>query len=137
MKWYELGIREVLQRLGTSENGLGEEDVRERLGQFGPNKLAEEEGISRLKILFHQFTSQLIYILLIAGVVTLFLREYIDSGVIFVVVMLNSIIGYLQEYKAEESVRALKKMAVLKQRRHGELSRRHIMTYELNGEVKQ
>lgn len=79
---------------------------------YGSNKLAEEEKISKLKILFHQFTSPLIYILLIAGVVTIFLKEYIDSGVIFAVVILNAIIGYIQEYKAEESVRALKKMVV-------------------------
>jgi Ca2+-transporting ATPase len=114
MNWYQLDVKQIFQKLGTSETGLHQGDVLQRLEQFGPNKLAEEEGISRLKILFHQFTSPLIYILLIAGVVTLFLKEYIDSGVIFAVVILNAIIGYFQEYKAEESVRALKKMVVPK-----------------------
>jgi len=93
---------------------LSEAEVLKRLDQFGMNKLAEEEGISRLKIFFHQFTSPLIYILLIAGVVTIFLKEYIDSGVIFSVVVLNAIIGFIQEFKAEESVGALKKMVVPK-----------------------
>lgn len=116
MNWYQLSVREILERLKTTEHGLTEVEGKNRLAQYGPNKLAEEEKISKLKILFHQFTSPLIYILLIAGVVTILLREYIDSGVIFAVVILNAIIGYIQEYKAEESVRALKKMVVPKAR---------------------
>ncbi|MFN3479451.1 MAG: cation-translocating P-type ATPase, partial [Thermodesulfovibrionales bacterium] len=114
MKWYQLSVKEVLQRLEASENGLSNAEAKQRIAHYGPNKLAEEEKISKLKILLHQFTSPLIYILLIAGVVTIMLKEYIDSGVIFAVVILNAIIGYIQEYKAEESVRALKKMVVPK-----------------------
>lgn len=114
MKWYQLSVRGVLQRLETSENGLSDAEAKQRIAQYGPNKLVEEEKISKLKILLHQFTNPLIYILLIAGVVTIMLKEYIDSGVIFAVVILNAIIGYIQEYKAEESVRALKKMVVPK-----------------------
>ncbi|NIO20844.1 MAG: hypothetical protein GTN76_08930, partial [Candidatus Aenigmarchaeota archaeon] len=75
-------------------------------------RLAEEEKISRIKILIHQFKSPLIYILLIAGLVTLLLQEYIDSSVIFAVVIVNAVIGFIQEFKAEESVRSLKKMVV-------------------------
>jgi Ca2+-transporting ATPase len=116
MNWYQLSIKEVFRKLGTSENGLTDIEARQRLEQYGRNKLAEEGKISKLKILFHQFTSPLIYILLIAGTVTILLKEYIDSGVIFAVVILNAIIGYIQEYKAEESVRALKKMVVPKAR---------------------
>ena len=116
MNWYQLGVKEIFHKLNSSDNGLTEEEAKQRLSQYGPNKLAEEEKISKFKILLHQFTSPLIYILLIAGVVTIFLREYIDSGVIFAVVILNAIIGYIQEYKAEESVRALKRMVVPKAR---------------------
>jgi len=112
--WYQLNVKEVLHKLGSSENGLTDAEAKERIVQYGSNKLAEEEKISRFKILLHQFTSPLIYILLIAGVVTILLEEYIDSGVIFAVVVLNAIIGYIQEFKAEESVRALKKMLVPK-----------------------
>lgn len=116
MNWYQLGVKEILQRLDTSENGLTDTEAGNRLEQYGPNRLAEEEKISKLKILLHQFMSPLIYILLIAGVVTILLREYIDSGVIFAVVVLNAVIGFIQEFKAEESVRALKKMVVPKAR---------------------
>jgi Ca2+-transporting ATPase len=116
MNWYQLSVKEIFEHLKTSELGLTEEEVKQRLKKYGPNKIAEEEKISKLKILLHQFTSPLIYILLIAGVVTILLKEYIDSGVIFAVVILNAIIGFVQEYKAEKSVRALKKMVVPKAR---------------------
>ncbi|MCX7988217.1 MAG: cation-transporting P-type ATPase [Thermodesulfovibrio sp.] len=114
MQWYQISLKEVYHKLKTSEKGLNSEEAKNRLKQFGLNKLAEEEKINRLKILIHQFASPLIYILIIAGIVTIFLKEYIDAGVIFAVVILNAIIGYLQEYKAEQSVRALKKMLVPK-----------------------
>lgn len=113
---YQYGIKEIIQKLQTSETGLTDEEVRQRLKQYGPNKLAEEEKISRLKIFLHQFASPLIYILIIAAVITFILKEYIDTGVIIAVVILNAIIGFFHEYKAEQSVRALKKMVVPKAR---------------------
>jgi Ca2+-transporting ATPase len=91
---------------------LSEERAQKLLETHGPNKLPEGKGVSRLKILIHQFTSPLIYILLVAAVVTAILGEYIDTGVIVGVLILNAVIGYLQEYKAETSVRALKNMVV-------------------------
>src|SRR4030066_150132 len=116
MRWYQIDKEEVLKKLGTSEEGLSGSEAKKRLGKYGPNKLPEAEGISRLKILFHQFTSPLIYILMVAAVVTAFLGEYIDTGVIVAVLILNAVIGYFQEYKAETSVRALKSMVVPKTR---------------------
>lgn len=112
MEWYRLEQSELIRKLKTSDGGLEETEAADRLLRHGPNKLAEEEKISRLRIVLHQFASPLIYILLIAGVVTILLGETIDSGVIFAVVILNAVIGYTQEYKAEESIRALKKMVV-------------------------
>ncbi|MCK6468432.1 MAG: cation-translocating P-type ATPase, partial [Candidatus Brocadia sinica] len=112
MNWYQLHIKEIIQKLGTSEEGLSDNEVIKRLQHYGLNKLAEEEKISRLKILLHQFTSPLIYILLVAAVVTALLKEYIDTSVIMAVVTLNAIIGYIQEYRAEQGVRALKKMLI-------------------------
>lgn len=112
MNWYQLSINEILERLETSEEGLTDNEVSKRLQRYGLNKLVEEEKISRLRILFHQFASPLIYILLVAAVVTALLKEYIDTSVIMSVVVLNAIIGFLQEYKAEQGVRALKKMLI-------------------------
>jgi magnesium-transporting ATPase (P-type) len=112
MDWYRLEAKEVLHRLKTPDEGLDEETARERLAAHGPNRLAGEGGIDRLKLLAHQFTSPLIYILILAAVVTVLLSEYIDAGVILFVVLLNAVIGYFQEFKAEESVRALRKLEV-------------------------
>jgi len=60
MNWYQLGIKEIFQKLESSEKGLTETEAKQRIAQYGPNKLAEEEKISKLKILLHQFTSQLV-----------------------------------------------------------------------------
>jgi magnesium-transporting ATPase (P-type) len=112
MDWYKLEIEDLFRRLGVTEHGLTDEEVAERLQEHGLNKIAEDEGISRLKIILDQFTSPLIYILIIAAIVTGFLREFKDMGVIMAVIILNAVVGYFQEYKAEESVRALKQFLV-------------------------
>lgn len=114
MNWYQISSKEIYQKLNTSEKGLTTEEAQKRLKQYGANRLTEEEKINRLKIFLHQFASPLIYILIIAGVVTILLKEYIDASVIFAAVIINAIIGYFQEYKAEQSVRALKRMLVPK-----------------------
>lgn len=116
MDWYRYENEAVLSELNTSDRGLAEAEALERLRQFGPNKLAEAEKIGLLRLLLHQFKSPLIYILLIAGVVTFFLKEYKDTGVIAAVLLLNALIGFIQEFKAEKQVQALKKMVVAKAR---------------------
>ncbi len=131
MNWYKLDVRDILSELGTSENGLTVTEAKERLSRYGLNKLSEVEKISKIKIFIHQFRSPLIYILLIAGFVTILLQEYIDSGVIFAVVILNAVIGFIQEFKAEESVRALKKMIVSKARVVRDGRERYINSEEL------
>jgi Ca2+-transporting ATPase len=112
MAWYQREVQEVYESLETSDTGLTSDGANERLAQYGPNKFAKEEGIKRLEILLNQFKNPLIFILIFAGLVTTYFHEYIDSGVIFAVVLINSVVGYLQEFKAERSARALKKMLV-------------------------
>lgn len=116
MNWYQLDDNEVLKNLESSLEGLTEEEAKKRLQKYGPNKIAEEKETGKLTIFIRQFTSPLIYILIIAAVITFFFREFIDTGVIIFIVLLNAVIGYLQEFKAEQSVRALKKMFILKAR---------------------
>ncbi|MGC8719482.1 MAG: cation-translocating P-type ATPase [Thermodesulforhabdaceae bacterium] len=112
MNWYQLTLEEIFKKLNSSEKGLSQQEVDRRLEKYGPNSLPGEDAVSKLKILLNQFSSPLIYILLIAGTVSLLIKEYIDASVIFGVLILNAIIGYTQEYKAEQSVRALNKMIV-------------------------
>ncbi len=131
MKWYQRDEREVFGELQTSEKGLSQAEASQRLQKYGPNALPEEEGISRLKILLHQFTSPLIYILLAAAVVTAILGDYIDTGVIVSILILNAIIGFIQENKAETSVQALKSMVVSRARVLREGKEKEVVTEDL------
>lgn len=109
--WHALSIEEVVKKLKTdSQKGLSKEEVEERQKKFGKNKLPEEKPLSAFKIFLEQFKSPLIYILLIAGIITLFLKEYTDSIVIFAAVILNAVVGFVQENKASQALRELKRV---------------------------
>jgi magnesium-transporting ATPase (P-type) len=108
---WALGPEEVTDQLGTSRTGLTHDEVRLRHERFGPNELAAEEATSPLTIVIRQFRSPLIYILLVAAVVTILLGEYIDSAVIGAVLLINAVIGFTQEYRAEQSMAALRQLA--------------------------
>lgn len=109
--WHALDTDQVVSRQKLDwDSGLREADVTERRDRFGPNTLTEQKGRSPLMRLLLQFHNPLIYILLVAGVVTFFLREYVDSGVILAVVIINALIGYLQEAKAAEAIGALRQL---------------------------
>ncbi|MCX8023385.1 MAG: HAD-IC family P-type ATPase [Syntrophorhabdaceae bacterium] len=114
MDWYKLDIKNIYGRLGSGPNGLEIHEVEERRKKYGPNLISEGESVSRLKIILDQFKSPLIYILLVSAAVTALLGEYIDTGVIGAVLIINAIVGYFQEYKAETSIKALKRMIVAK-----------------------
>jgi Ca2+-transporting ATPase len=116
MESYRHALEDLLRELQTSAKGLSKEEAQERLRKFGPNRLAEEKRTSRLAVFFRQFKSPLIYILLVAAIVTGLLKDTVDSGVILVVLIFNAVIGFIQEVKAEESVRALRKLVVSKAR---------------------
>ena len=109
--WYALSIEEVVKKLKTDpQKGLSGEEVEKRQKKFGKNKLPQEKPLSAFKIFLEQFKSPLIYILLIAGIITLFLKEYTDSIVIFAAVILNAVVGFIQENKASQALRELKRV---------------------------
>ncbi len=112
MEWYRKTSSEVIEELGSSEKGLSFEEARKRLELYGLNELEVEKETSKIVIFLRQFTNPLVLILLIASVVTFAIGEYIDTGIILAVVTINAVIGYIEEVKAERSVRALKKMLV-------------------------
>jgi magnesium-transporting ATPase (P-type) len=125
-RWETLEVHETFDLLASSEAGLTGPEAAKRLTEVGPNVLAAEEKINIFAILLHQFKSPLIYVLMVAAVVTFFLHEYIDMAVILAVVILNGVIGFIQEVKAEQGVRSLKKMVqakarVLRDRREKEI----------------
>lgn len=113
--WHTLSWKEAVKELNSNiQKGLSEKDVKIRQQKFGKNLLPEEKLFPKLKIFLEQLRSPLIYILIIAGIITLILGEYMDSIVIFGAVVLNTVVGYFQENKAIETLRALKKVVKIK-----------------------
>jgi magnesium-transporting ATPase (P-type) len=102
---------ELLALLDVGDGGLTDDEALRRLAEHGPNELAEVKGPSVAWLLLHQFRSPLITILLVAAAVTVLLEEYIDAAVIAAVLVLNAVIGFTQEYKAERSMEALRDLA--------------------------
>jgi cation-transporting P-type ATPase F len=111
--WHHLPEGEVVDLLQSNpDGGLDEFEVKRRQEHFGPNVITGKGGKGPLMRLLLQFHQPLIYILLIAGVVTAALQEWVDSGVIFGVVLVNAAIGFLQEFKALEAIAALARTMV-------------------------
>jgi Ca2+-transporting ATPase len=106
--WHHLAIAEVVELLeGNREQGLDRFEIEHRLATFGPNAITARKGQGPLVRFLLQFHQPLIYILIASGLVTAFLGEWVDSGVIFGVVLVNAIVGYIQEAKAVNALAAL------------------------------
>ncbi|MFA7381852.1 MAG: cation-transporting P-type ATPase [Desulfurivibrionaceae bacterium] len=106
--WHHLPIAEVAELLEADrEQGLDRFAVEHRLAEFGPNTITAQKGQGPLLRFLLQFHQPLIYILIVSGFITAFLQEWVDSGVIFGVVLVNAIVGYLQEAKAVNALAAL------------------------------
>lgn len=111
--WYQLSVEETLQKLGTNqESGLTSTEAHQLSSEYGPNVLVERGKKGIWRILLDQFKGIMVIVLILAAVVSLILGEYLDVIVIMAIVVLNAILGFSQEYRAEEAMAALKKMAV-------------------------
>jgi cation-transporting P-type ATPase F len=107
-QWHHLSQEQVVHLLKTDpEKGLSFTEAAVRHDRFGSNELTAQKKQSAWLRFLQQFNQPLLYILLVAGLVTAFLQEWIDSGVIFGVTLLNAIIGFVQESKAEDAIAAL------------------------------
>ena len=109
--WHNLSKEEVIKTLRSDiDVGLTEKEVEIREREFGKNKLPEEKPPSRLEIFSAQFKSILIFILIVAGFFTLIYKKYTDTIAIFLVVLINTFIGFYQEYRASKILEELKKI---------------------------
>ena len=108
--WYTLPLAKVFSKLKTDKTGLSSAEAEKRLVKFGPNKLPEEKKLSSLIILFNQLKSPLVYVLIGAAAISLFLRDFIDLAIILMAVFLNTILGFYQENKANKAITYLKKL---------------------------
>ncbi|WP_255191276.1 cation-translocating P-type ATPase [Natronobeatus ordinarius] len=109
--WHAREVEDVYEELDASADGLETDDARARLERDGPNEIEAEEGISPLSIFIDQYKPALIWVLIVAAVVMAAVGHTIDAGVIAGVVVFITVFGFLQDYRAEQSIQALKEMS--------------------------
>ncbi len=112
--YYSKTADEVLAELNTSGQGLTGKEAELGLAKYGENRLPEKKKKTRIKLFLEQFKNYLIFILLIAAVIEIFLNKYTESVAIFAVLLINAVLGYTQEYKAQTSIEALRRIAAPK-----------------------
>ncbi|MDD5163769.1 MAG: cation-translocating P-type ATPase [Candidatus ainarchaeum sp.] len=115
--WHALESLEAVQRLGSNqESGLSEEEAQKRLVEFGKNRLEKKSSTGMLKILLNQFSSFLVWLLIAAAIISFFIGDEakIDAIVIVAIIILNAVLGFRQEFKAEKAMEALQKLASTK-----------------------
>ena len=107
--YHSVESRAVLEALGVPETGLTEQEAKERLQKFGFNELRRARRSTPVEIFFRQFKSWLIVILIAASAISFVLGETTDAVIIASIVILNAVLGFVQEYRAEKAIEALKK----------------------------
>lgn len=112
MDYHLLASKEVVEKLGSSEEGLVKSEVANRLKTHGENKLKKKEGFNAIKVFINQFKSFLIIILILAAILSFIMHSQIDAIIILIIILLNAGIGFFQEYKAERAIESLNKMMV-------------------------
>ncbi len=130
-KWYVVSQKDVLQKLKTSKKGLSRKEIAKRRDEYGLNKLPEAKGDAKWRIFLRQFKSSLVYVLLGAAIISYLLGDKIDAAIIMLAVLINVIIGFYQENKAQTALKSLKKVVVHRCQvvRHGH--RQEINTQDL------
>lgn len=114
--FFSIPVLDLTQKLNTDlKKGLTVEEAETRLIKYGPNELKKTRGKSALLILFSQFTDLLVIILIIASIASFFLGEGVDAVMIIIIVIMNAIIGFIQEYRVEKAIEHLKKMVTSSQ----------------------
>ncbi len=123
-EWHNRSADDVLASLKSAATGLTSEDAAQRIKAEGPNELRETKRVSLLWLFLGQFKSLIIWILIVAGLVSGALGDAVDAAAIFIIVLLNAAIGFYQEYRAGESIAALQKMTAptAKVRRDGQIA---------------
>jgi len=111
--WYSSSPDALAAALHTSfDRGLSDREAQQRLQQEGLNELPEAQPLSLLKLFFSQFTSVIVWVLVGAAVISGLLEDWLDAAAILAIVLLNGVLGFVQEFRAERSLAALRKMSV-------------------------
>jgi P-type Ca2+ transporter type 2C len=110
--WWHQSADEIALALGTDlKQGLTAAEARARFEASGPNELMGKKGRGPLRIFLEQFQGLMIWVLIVAAVVSGFLREWVDAAAILVIVVMNAVLGLIQEYRAEKSLAALRELS--------------------------
>ena len=110
-EWHALKAEEVLQNLAVQEKGLTSAEAQKRLQQYGHNELQEAPRPSFLQMLWEQLNNFVVILLIVASVISALLGDYVEAAAIMAIVVLNAVLGIVQERRAEEALAALKKLA--------------------------
>lgn len=110
-EWHALETKAVLDHLKVQDNGLTTEEARKRLEYYGPNQLKEAPRPTFLQMLWEQLNNFVVILLIIASVISALLGDYVEAAAIMAIVVLNAVLGIVQERRAEEALAALKKLA--------------------------
>ena len=131
MKYENSNIREVFGKLKGSKNGLTEKEVEKRLKKYGFNELKEKNKTTPFKVLLRQFTNFIVWVLFAAAIISLLIEEILNFWVISFIICFVIILGFVQEYRAEKAMEALKKIVQPKTRvlRNGKV--REILTRDV------
>ncbi|HCE66430.1 MAG TPA: ATPase, partial [Geobacter sp.] len=111
MNWHQQKTDEVMQKLGSSAQGLSADEVRTRLLEHGPNELTETARKTVLMMFLDQFKDFMILVLIAAAAISGIIGDASDTIAIIVIVVLNAVIGFVQEYRAEKAMQLLMKMS--------------------------
>ncbi|HLO39321.1 MAG TPA: HAD-IC family P-type ATPase, partial [Lacibacter sp.] len=113
MNWHHLPSDEVIKQTGSSPDGLNSDAVASKLAEYGPNELQEKKKKPAWLLFVHQFKDFMILVLVAAAVIAGIVGDLTDTIIIMVIVLLNAVVGFVQEYRAEKAMEALKKIAAL------------------------
>ena len=111
MTWHTLSSEETLQHLGSAVKGLSSAKAGHLLKKYGPNELPERRRIPPWLMFLRQFKDVMILILIAAALVSGVIGDLKDALVILIIVLLNAVVGFVQEYRAEKALQALKRLA--------------------------
>ena len=114
--FWAVSAEDSLKLLESSPSGLGEEEAQKRRQIFGSNEIQDRRPLIKIKIVLNQVKSPLILVLVFAGVLTFFLKEWVNTAVIFAAVLVNTFLGFFQENKAENALALLKNYLRLRSR---------------------
>jgi len=109
--WHSLSPEDVLRHLEVRENGLTDEQAARRLSQYGPNQLQEAPRPTFWHMLWDQLNNFVVILLIVASIVSALLGDYVEAAAIMAIVVLNAVLGIVQEQRAEEALAALKRLA--------------------------